>query len=475
MSPRRPLYGWLTAETISLTGTRVSMIALPWLVLTSTGSATKTGLVALAEMLPLVVLKVLAGPVIDRVGARRVAITCDLLSVLAVGAIPLLHEIGWLPFPMLLLLVALAGALRGPSDGAKAAMTPAVVAEAGVPMERATGLHSTIERTAGLVGAAFAGALVAWIGAADALLVDALSFGLAAAVLGWSTRSMVEQRAPASVVETPAGRPPTSYATELKEGWTFLRGDRILLGIAVMVALTNLLDLAYAAVLVPVWAEATTGSAATVGLVFATFGGSAAIGSICAAAWAARLPRYQTYLIAFLVCGAPRYVVFALDVPIALVLAVCVAGGFASGFLNPILGAVIYERIPEPLMGRVTSLNAAMCFALMPFGGLLGGLLVAGVGLSPALLIVGAAYFAVTMLPAVDPHWREIDRRPSRDDAGPDREQRDRDAVPAPGLVEHVADVGLDRAERQVQPGRDLGVVESGPHQREDVGLPRRQ
>lgn len=407
MSSRRPLYGWLTAEAISLTGTRVSMVALPWFVLTTTGSATKTGLVALAEMLPLVVLKVLSGPVIDRVGARRVAITCDVLSVLVVGAIPLLHELGWLSFPVFLLLVALAGALRGPSDAAKAAMTPTVVAEAGVPMERATGLHSMVERTAGLLGAAAAGGLVAWIGAADALVVDAVSFGLSAAVLAWSTTSL-------RPVRTEEADDPTPYAARLREGWVFLRGDRILLGIAVMVALTNLLDMAYAAVLVPVWAEATTGSAATVGLVFATFGGSAAVGSICAAAWAARLPRYRTYLIAFLVCGAPRFVVFALDVPLWSVLAVCVASGFASGFLNPILGAVIYERIPAPLMGRVTSLNTAMCFALMPFGGILGGLLVAGFGLSPALLVVGAAYFLVTMLPAVDPHWREIDVRPDQ-------------------------------------------------------------
>jgi len=43
---------------------------------------------------------------------------------------------------------------------------------------------------------------------------------------------------------------------------------------------------------------------------------------------------------------------------------------------------------------------------------------VAGVGLSPALVIVGAAYFLVTMLPAVDPHWREIDIRPQ---PAPDR------------------------------------------------------
>jgi MFS family permease len=405
VSSRRPLVGWLSAEAVSLTGTRVSMIALPWFVLTTTGSATRTGLVALAELLPLVVLKVLGGPVIDRVGARRVAIACDLLSVLAVGSIPLLHESGWLPFPAFLVLVALAGALRGPGDAAKAALTPAVVAAAGVPMERATGLYSTVERTAGLLGAVLAGGLVAWLGAADALVVDALSFGLSAAILAWATSSLPGVHSEEADDQAP-------YGARLREGWTFLRGDRILLGIAVMVALTNLLDMAYAAVLVPVWAEETTGSAATVGLVFATFGGAAAVGSVCAAAWAERLPRYRTYLIAFLVCGAPRFVVFALDVPIALVLAVCAVGGFASGFLNPILGAVIYERIPEPLMGRVTSLNTAMCYALMPFGGILGGLLIAGVGLSTALVVTGAAYFLVTMLPAVDPRWREIDQRP---------------------------------------------------------------
>ena len=75
------------------------MIALPFFVLTTTGSPEKTGLVALAEMLPLVLLKVLGGPVIDRVGARRVAISCDWASVAVVGAIPFLYDAGHLPFP----------------------------------------------------------------------------------------------------------------------------------------------------------------------------------------------------------------------------------------------------------------------------------------------------------------------------------------------------------------------------------------
>ena len=91
---RLPLYGWLVADAVSLTGTRVSMIAIPWFVLTTTGSATLTGVVAFAEMAPLVLLKALAGPLVDRVGARRVAIGADLGSVLVVGLVPLLHTLG---------------------------------------------------------------------------------------------------------------------------------------------------------------------------------------------------------------------------------------------------------------------------------------------------------------------------------------------------------------------------------------------
>lgn len=405
---RTPLHGWLLASAISLTGTRVSMIALPLLVLTTTGSPTQTGLVALAETLPMVVLKVLGGPVIDALGARRVSIGCDLASLVVVGTIPLLHEAGVLSFPLLLGLVAVAGALRGPGESAKDVLAPAIAEHCGVPLERVTGLEGTIERLASMFGAALAGVLVAAVGAADALVIDAASFGLSAIALALTTRALP---APPPAAEDD----PASYVHRLREGWTFLRGDRILLGIAVMVALTNLLDAAYVTVLVPVWAIESGYGAGAIGLVFAVFAGAAAVGALGAAAWAERLPRYRTYLLAFLVCGLPRFLVLALESPLWAVAAVSLVAGFAAGFINPVLGAVMFERIPQPLVGRVTSLSTAMCFALMPLGGLLGGLLIAGLGLSWALLAVGVAYLLVTMLPAVDRRWRELDQRPQRE------------------------------------------------------------
>ena len=410
---RIPLYGWLTAEAISLLGTRVSMIAIPWLVLTTTGSPTQTGLVAFAEITPMVLLKAFGGPLVDRVGPRRMAITADALSFLAVGLIPLLHHTGALSFPLLLGLVAIAGALRGPGDAATTALIPALVERADVPYERATGLSSAIERGATMVGAAIAGGLVATIGAANAVAVDAVSFAACAVLLLLTTRSL-EPRGLDSLERRTEdeGEPATaSYAAELRDGWNFLRRDAVLMSLCVMVAVTNLLDLAWSAVLLPVWAHDSGAGVGAVGLVFSVWGGASMLGSVVAAAYGTRLPRFQTYLVAFLVTGLPRFVLFAIGVPLWAILAMCVVGGVSSGFLNPVLGAVQFERIPRAMVGRVTALSSALCWSLMPFGGVLGGVLVSGIGLSPAFLVIGFAYFAATMSPALIPSFRGMNRQ----------------------------------------------------------------
>ena len=405
MTRKAPLYGGLTAEGISFVGTRVSMIAIPWFVLSTTGSATQTGLVAAVEITPLVIFKALGGPLLDRVGPRRVTLACDFVSAFVVGAIPLLHHLDLLSFPLLLVLVAIAGALRGPGDAGKAAMTPEIARVADVSLERVTGLAGAIERTSTMLGAALAGLLVAWIGAANALYVDALSFLVSCIVFGLATSGLgqpVPQR-------TDGGA--STYTQELGEGWRFLRTEPVLVAICAMVAMTNLIDQAWAAVLAPVWAKESGAGVAVLGTLFAVMSGGSVLGALIAAKWGETLPRYRTYVIAFLIAGAPRFVVMALDAPVWGVLAVTAVAGLASGFLNPILGAVILERIPAPLLGRVSSLNTALCFSLMPLGGVLGGLAVTGLGLSPAMLIAGIAYALTTMAPTRVPSFRAMDRK----------------------------------------------------------------
>jgi MFS family permease len=406
---RSPLIGALVAEGISFVGTRVSMIAIPWFVLSTTGSATQTGLVAAAEITPLVLFKALGGPLLDRIGPRRVTLTCDLLSAFVVAAIPLLHALGMLSFATLLVLVAVAGSLRGPGDAGKATMSPEIARVAGFSLERVSGLAAAVERTSSMGGAALAGLLVATVGAANALYVDAASFLVSFVVFGIATAGL-GRPVPAAV-----DADPTSYVQELRQGWDFLRTEPVLIAICVMVAVTNLVDQAYGAVLAPVWAKESGAGVAVLGTLFAVMSGASVIGALAAARWGETLPRFRTYVVAFLICGAPRYVVMAMDSPVWTVFAITAVAGVASGFLNPILGAVIMERIPAHLLGRVSSLNTAICWSLMPLGGVLGGLAVAGLGISPALLIAGAAYFVTTMAPTRVPSFRRMDRAPAAD------------------------------------------------------------
>lgn len=81
------------------------------------------------------------------------------------------------------------------------------------------------------------------------------------------------------------------------------------------------------------------------------------------------------------------------------------------GFLNPIMGAITYERGPRPLLGRVKALGASPAWAGIPLGGLIAGAAVASFGLTPVLPAGAAAYFLTTNLGGLRPEWRQMDRR----------------------------------------------------------------
>ncbi|GAA1831964.1 MFS transporter [Luedemannella flava] len=406
---RRPLVGLLVAETISNLGSRMTMVALPWLVLVTTGSAARTGLVAAVEILPYVLASALGAPVTDRVGGRRVSVVADAASVVVVGAVPLLAATGDLGFGALLALVLVAGGLRGFGDAAKrGAMFPQSVAASGMEMTRAVSLHDGLSRAAGLLAAPLAGAIVVAFGgttsargALAVLLVDAVSFGVCALLVAFLVRTRP--------VESQAREP---YGAALRAGLAFVRSDRLILGLLLMVSFTNLLDHATGAVLVPLWARDVFGSPLGIGLVSAAFAAGAVLGNIVFTYLAPRLPRWAPYTLGFLVCGAPRYVVLAFDGGAWSVGAVSFVGGLGAAALNPILGAVFYERIPERLMARVQGLSTAVAFAGMPLGALLGGWL-GEYGARVALLVVGAMYLAATLAPLFGRFWREMDVRPA--------------------------------------------------------------
>jgi MFS family permease len=415
MSRRAGFAGLMTAEAISFFGSRMTFVALPWLVLVETGSATRTGVVAFVEMLPYVVACAAGGPLIDRIGPRRASIVMDVASVAAVGAIPLFYRTGGLDFGALVLLVGLAGLMRGLGDTAKGVVFPAVVERAGVDLTRATSLQDGLSRATTLVGAPLAGVLVAVTDAPTVLLIDAVSFGVAAVVVA----AFVPRAAKAPAMPTDEPEPVGSYFGQLRQGVAFVRRDRLVLAIMLMLFLTNLLDQAYGAVFVPVWAKDSFGSPVGIGLVSAGFAAGAVAGNIAYTILAPRLPRFAPFAVGFILGGAPRFVTIAFDAPMWSILAVAVTAGLGLAAVNPILGAVCYERIPARLQARVLGLSRALAWAGIPLGGVLGGWLADTVGLRTALLGTGLLYLLATLMPFTARYWREMDQRPAPADGEP--------------------------------------------------------
>jgi MFS family permease len=402
---RRGIVGLLSSVGVSLLGTRMSFVAIPWFVLATTHSPTRTGLVAFAEMTPYVMVQAMGGPVVDRVGARRISMLTDLVAGLCFGAVPALQAVGHLSLPALAALVALGGSCRGAGDAARDVLVPGVGELAVVPLERSSGLYDGVGRLATLVGAPVAGVLIAVTSATAVLAVDAVTFGISAVVVWWLVP--LSAQPPPATADRAADAP--SYLTSLAEGFRYLRHDRLLLGIATMVAITNLIDQAGGAVMTPVWAVQVAHSSVALGLIGGGFGVGAVAGNALTTWLGSRLPRRLTYGIGYLFCGAPRFVALAVATTVSPVLVVMLISGLGAGGINPILGAVQYRRVPRHMQARVLGAVGATAWIGIPVGSLAGGALVSGIGLRGALLSAAVGYGLTTLAPFVFPVWREMD------------------------------------------------------------------
>ncbi|WP_181043979.1 MFS transporter [Actinokineospora auranticolor] len=399
MGARGPLAALLGANALSACGTAMTVLAVPWFVLQTTGSAARTGLVAGVEVFGAVVGALAAGPVVDRVGRRAASVASDLLAAAVVAAIPLLHGTSGLPFALLVPLAWALGLVAAPGATARRAMVPALTARAEVSTERASGAYEGVWRGARMLGGPLAGVLIALLGPPGVLLVDAATF-LGSALL-------VRLFVPAV-----GGKAPGGYGHRLRGGLAYLRRDRALRWVVLLVSGTNLLDAAFFAVLLPVYAERVLGSSVALGAIAGVWAGGGLAGSLAYAWLGARLSRRWTLATAFLVSGAPRFALLAAAPPLPMALAALAVFGCAVGTINPVLGVVQFDRVPDDVRPVVGGVLQAGSQWPMPVGAVLAGFAVDGFGLVPTLLTASGVYLAITLWPALAKGWREMDEEP---------------------------------------------------------------
>jgi len=401
---RLPLVALFVANAVSMTGSVLTLIAIPWFVLQTTGSAARAGLTAFASALAVVIASLFGGALVDRLGHRRTSILGDLTSGTAVALVPVLYYTVGLAFWQLLILVFFANVFDAPGTTARTSLVPTVAESAGVSLERASATLQVVQRGARLVGAPLAGVLIAILGTSRLLWVDAATFGFSALLIGLAISSPAVSMAPSEDEAASGG-----YLHQVREGFRYIGQDRLTRAIVLTVMVTNFLDAPLFSVIMPVYAKRVLGSAVDLGLMVSAFGGGAVIGALGFGIVGHRLPRRAVFVACFIVLGLPFWLLASLP-PFPATLAALVVSGVASGPINPIIYTVVYERVPRAMLGRVFSAVTAGAFLAIPLGVLIAGYLIDALGIHITMIGVAASYLVVTLSLTLNPAMTTMDR-----------------------------------------------------------------
>ena len=401
---RLALAAFLLGTGVSMVGNTLVLVALPWFVLETTGSAVRTGTIAMVAALPALLSGLLGGVLVDRLGGRAMSVLADVISGVAVILIPILYLTIGLNFWVFAGLVFVGAALDIPGATARRTLLPELARGANLRDEAISSAHETLQTAAFIVGPVLAGALIALIGTVHLLWITAGGFFFSALCIGLFVPAAKHE------AETGSEHAATGAFAEMKAGLHYLRADSLLLWLAIGLTLMNFLNSPFWGVVLPVLVEERFGHAAQLGLLFTAFGAGSLLGGLAygAVGHRFRARRRLIYLVGMMSFCLMVWV-FTLEIPYPLMLALVFVEGLVTGPVNPLLLAVRLERIPEALRGRVFATFSGLAAAAMPLGMLAAGWLFETAGVQGGMTVMAiVTTLAVGVLWLVRP-LREMD------------------------------------------------------------------
>lgn len=170
------------ANTLSALGSAVSLMAVPLTAVSLLhASATQMGMVVACELLPYVLIGLPAGVWIDRASKQRLTVLFNFVAAFGLALIPLCWWCGWLRIEVLYLVAFIASACD--SVGGSASQVLVSLLFGRERLVQANSKLSMAGSVSQICGPALAAILVAWFGAPQAVIVDALSFVVAGVLI----------------------------------------------------------------------------------------------------------------------------------------------------------------------------------------------------------------------------------------------------------------------------------------------------
>ena len=352
---------WLSG-LVSVAGDWVLMIALPYYVYVTTGSTLATAGMTAAELAPAILLSSFTGVLADRWDRKRILVVANLLQALVVASLLLVGE-GWLW--VVYVVAALQSTAAAFSQPAEAALLPTLV-----PVEQlvqANALNALNNRLGRFIGVPLGAALLSWWGLDAVVVVDAITFLVAAALIAPIS-------APARAADPEVVPEQPHFWREWTAGVRVVRHDRTIAVLFVVFGLMTfggtMLDPLY----VPWIRDVLDGGVEVVAVITMTHSVAGIVGSLLVGTWGSRFSARTLMGWGSMIAGVVLLVKF--NVPVLwLTFALSAIGGVTAVASSVGVDTLAQERTPEHVRGRVFGSLQAFIWLASLLGAVVGGVL----------------------------------------------------------------------------------------------------
>ena len=377
------------AALFASVGNSAVHIAIPWLVLETTGSSANAGVVLGISGFSVIFTAPIIGGLIAVLGARPVSIWADIISAGSVVLFPIVGSLFGLNLTSLL-IIAIIGAMFDPAGAtARKSLIQAVAERDGLSLIKFNGTYeaaATIGTVLGPTGAALA---ISFVGINATFYLIAIVFVLASCLAFFIP------------VVTTYTKSDESFSVknvfkETRIGMSALWNDKPLLSLVGLYTLLTAIYMPVESIVLSRYFR-DLNEPRTLGFVLSAMSVGIVIGALQFHRAVRIFSPGNMVIVSMTLIGA---VVCAMAfLPNAIIfIGLGLALGLAFGPVSPMSNYLVQQRMPQHLHGPVFGTQFSLMYLATPAGTLALGLIVQSVSIAPLLFVIGALFIVVTLL-----------------------------------------------------------------------------
>lgn len=367
---------YFSGQSISLIGTWMQRITLPWLVYHLTGSALLLGIVSFAGQIPTFLLSPFAGVLTDRWSRYRVLLVTQIVSMLQAFALAFLCLTATIEIWEIVVLGIILGCVNAFDVPARQSMIIDLV-EKKEDLGNAIALNSLMFNGARLIGPSIAGIMLASTSEGICFLVNAISYlFVIASILMMRVNIKRYIKNQHEIFE------------ELKAGWNYTFGFPPIKHLILLLGLVSLTGMSYTVLMPVLVKEVLHGGSNTYGFLMGAAGFGALLGALFLASREKVLKLGRIVPIAAIIFGTGLIMLsFSKWYYISLILMVFI--GLGMMLQTAASNTVLQTITDDDKRGRVMSFYTMAVMGTAPFGSLIAGALAKTIGTSGTFLAGG--------------------------------------------------------------------------------------